>query len=81
METPVAALFEHINFLNSIDLEEAMKADPSGLMDKFHNNIQEMAEEVANQPIKHCPDWFTESEASLLNCIMERNQAFKTHTK
>jgi hypothetical protein len=58
-----------------------MNADPSDLMDKFHKNIKETAEEAASQPIKHHPDWFTESEASLLHCIMQCNQAFKTHMK
>jgi hypothetical protein len=43
------------NFLNPIDLEEAIKSDPSNLIDQFRKQMEEAASKVANRPVKKTP--------------------------
>ena len=61
--------------------ELSIFSTPSELIDDFEEHIKSAALEVAPAEVRHRPDWFTEAEEILMNCIDTRNQAFKKHMK
>ena len=68
----VDAFFDNLN-------ELSIFSTPSELIDEFEEHIKSAALEVAPAEVRHHPDWFTEAEEILMNCIDTR--AFKKHMK
>jgi hypothetical protein len=67
-------------FFNNLS-EPDLFSTPSDLINDFEEHITSAAVDVAPAKIRQRPDWFTEAEELLMQCIDARNQAFKNHLK
>ena len=74
-----------VDFINSIREENEDNATPSDLtptetLSMFEDFVVKTAKETAESEVKTRPDWFTQSEQTLLKHIKLRNHAHKNYT-
>ena len=70
---------EFLNFLS--ESEENKQLPSEQILNLFEKHIVQSAKDVTKRETKHHPDWFSQSEKSLLLHIELRNEAFKRQTK
>jgi hypothetical protein len=68
-------------FFNNLSPEESLLLSPSDILDNFEKHIYQAAYDLAASECRKRPDWFTESEETLLEAIQDRNAAFKCFVK
>ena len=66
---------EFLNFLN--ESEENKQLPSEQILNLFEKHVVQSAKDVTERETKHHPNWFSQSEKSLLLHIELRNEAFK----